>query len=169
MVPNIFRYATKELSQDAFICWLVACAREADGELRKCGLAFVEALMRSGEGRVTDARSGAEESYCGEEHEIADVRGPWPQRGRMDVYFQAKVDESVVSFVLEGKTGTEMHGGQLERYRKVVGEDTEEEGLIKAVYFKTGYVFDDEREQAECAGYSVFDAEDVVALCPRST
>ena len=39
---------TKELSQDALICWLVACAKEADGELRECGLAFVEALMRSG-------------------------------------------------------------------------------------------------------------------------
>ena len=163
-VPNIFRYATKELSQDAFICWLVACAREADGELRKCGLAFVEALMRSGGGRVIDARSGAEKEYGSEEHEIADVRGPWPQRGGIDVYFQAKVEGNVVSFVLEDKTGTEMHGGQLERYRKAVREDTEKEDLIKAVYFKTGYVFDDEREQAESAHYCVFEAEDVVAF-----
>ena len=63
MVPNIFRYATKELSQDALICWLVACAKEADGELRECGLAFVEALMRSGRGRVIDVRTGAEDGY----------------------------------------------------------------------------------------------------------
>lgn len=164
MVPNIFQYATKELSQDAFICWLVACARRADGELRKCGLAFVEALMRSGRGRVTDARSGTEESYRGEEHAIADISDPSLQLGGIDVYFQAKVDGNVVSFLLEDKTGTEMHGGQLERYRKAVREDAEEEDLIKAVYFKTGYVFDDERERAERAGYCVFDAEDVVTF-----
>lgn len=164
MVPNIFRYATKELSQDALICWLVACAKEADAELRECGLAFVEALMRSGNGRVIDARTGAEEGYRGEGHATTVERGPCPQHGGIDVYFQVKVDGNVVSFVVEDKTGTEMHGGQLERYRKAVGEDTEAEDLIKAVYFKTGYVFDDERELAECAGYCVFEAGDVVAF-----
>ena len=39
-----------------------------------------------------------------------------------------------------------------------------EEDLVKAVYFKTGYVFDDEREEAEQAGYCVFGAEDIVAF-----
>ena len=163
MVPNIFQYATKELSQDAFICWLVACGREADGELRKCGIAFVEALMRTGGARVIDARSGAVENYDGEGR-VTSVCNPSRQHGGIDVYFQAKIDGNVVSFVLEDKTGTEMHGGQLERYRKAVRKDTEEEDLIKAVYFKTGYVFDDERERAESAGYCVFDAEDVVAF-----
>ena len=50
MVPNIFKYATKELSQDALICWLVACAKEeTDGRLRECGRKFVRALMQSGD------------------------------------------------------------------------------------------------------------------------
>ena len=44
------------------------------------------------------------------------MRGPCPQHGGIDVYFQAKVDGNVVSFIVEDKTGTEMHGGQLERY-----------------------------------------------------
>ena len=164
MIPNIFSYATKELSQDAFICWLVACAGKADGILRKCGLAFVEALIRSGGGRVIDARSGAEVGYRGAGRVLSVVRGPFAQHGGIDVYFQANVDGNVVSFVVEDKTGTEMHSGQLERYRKAVGDDAEPEDLIKAVYFKTGYVFDDEREQAERAGYCVFDAKDVAAF-----
>ena len=52
--PNIFDYATKELSQDAVICWLIAWAgADSNGspekeELRQCGLAFVKALSRSG-------------------------------------------------------------------------------------------------------------------------
>jgi hypothetical protein len=28
MAPNLFQFATKELSQDAFICWLLAWADE---------------------------------------------------------------------------------------------------------------------------------------------
>lgn len=52
-----------------------------------------------------------------------------------------------------------MHGDQLERYQNVVKHDHIKEDLIKFIYFKTGYVFDDEREQVEKAGYSVFDSE----------
>ena len=49
--PNIFGYATKELSQDAIICWLIAWAGRSkskvleDEELRRCGLRFVNALL----------------------------------------------------------------------------------------------------------------------------
>ena len=45
---NIFDYATKELSQDAFICWLVACASEDGRALQHCGQAFISALMNHG-------------------------------------------------------------------------------------------------------------------------
>ena len=49
--PNLFDYATKELSQDAVICWLIkwadaeATEGPADGGLRQCGRAFVDALF----------------------------------------------------------------------------------------------------------------------------
>ena len=41
--PNLFHYATKELSQDALICWLIEWAGQPlgatkeDEELRRCG------------------------------------------------------------------------------------------------------------------------------------
>ena len=55
LVPSIFKYATKELSQDAVIFWLVACAKEeTDERLRECGRKFVQALMQSGDGAVFD-------------------------------------------------------------------------------------------------------------------
>ena len=44
------------------------------------------------------------------------------------MYFQAELDGKVVSFVVEDKTHTEMHGGQLERYRGVVGEGRDRGG-----------------------------------------
>ena len=49
--PNLFTYATKELSQDALICWLIDWAGQNKGEssedeeLRRCGLRFVSALL----------------------------------------------------------------------------------------------------------------------------
>ena len=165
MVPNIFQYATKELSQDAVICWLVACAKEASGELRECGLSFVKALMCSGDGRVINVRNENQiEDYHGEGRVTAIERGPCPQYRRIDVYFQAEIDGKRVSFVIEDKVHTKMRSGQLEGYRELVEDDSIEEDLVKAVYLKTGHVFDDERERAERAGYAVFDAEDVVAF-----
>ncbi len=49
--PNLFCYATKELSQDAMICWLIAWAgckegaSSEDEKLRRCGRRFVNALL----------------------------------------------------------------------------------------------------------------------------
>lgn len=49
--PNLFNYATKELSQDAVICWLIAWAgiqsarNPADRELRQCGRELLNALF----------------------------------------------------------------------------------------------------------------------------
>jgi hypothetical protein len=34
MKPNIFKYATSELSQDAFICWLLAWAKDENKSLQ---------------------------------------------------------------------------------------------------------------------------------------
>ena len=47
--PNIFDYATKELSQDAMICWLLEWSghrnRSQNGALHDCGVRFARALM----------------------------------------------------------------------------------------------------------------------------
>ena len=164
--PNLFDYATSELSQDAFICWLVACAAEATGDLQECGRAFVRALFRAGasdgiggipvlgpDGKPTTPYDGS----C----DVSDVSSPTPQYHRIDVYFQAKVDGKMVSFIIEDKTHTKYHSGQLARYIKDVSTDDEEEYLIKPIYFKTGYVFSDERDTVEKNNYSVFEAEDM--------
>lgn len=47
--PNLFRYGGGELSQDALICWLVACAGRASGTFgnvasRSCVPSFGQVL-----------------------------------------------------------------------------------------------------------------------------
>ena len=47
--PNIFDYATKELSQDAFFAWLLMCAKDAENmKLKEKGQAFVKLLFGDG-------------------------------------------------------------------------------------------------------------------------
>lgn len=44
--PNLFSYATSELSQDAFVCWLLESAspeyEELDIELHECVAKFIQ-------------------------------------------------------------------------------------------------------------------------------
>ena len=167
MVPNIFNYATKELSQDALICWLVACAKEETNErLRECGRKFVQALMKCGDGAVIDVSNDPQYPvrHAGSYDVGGILDGPEPQYRKIDVYFQAEVDGKRVSFVIEDKKDGEMHGDQLKRYLEIVQRDKREEDLIKPVYFKTGYVFDDEREKAKSNGFSVFENKDMLAF-----
>ena len=161
MAPNIFKYATKELSQDAAICWLVSCAREATGELRECGISFVQTLMRSDNSRVINAKNGKVQSL--DEGSVMVVhKEPSTQYSNIDIYFRVKWDSRLVGVIIEDKIQTEMHSEQLERYLAKIGIDSNEElDFVKAIYLKTGYVFDDERKTAERAGYCVFDAEDI--------
>ena len=168
-IPNIFKYAPSELSQDAVICWLVACAAEATGDLQECGRAFVRALFRAGmsdgiEGVPVLGANGKPTAPYDGRCDVSDVSSPIPQYCRIDVYFQAKVDEKKVYFIIEDKKDSRDYSNKLTRYIKAVSTDDKEKYLIKPVYFKTGYVFDDEREVVECAKYSVFKAEDMASF-----
>ena len=93
--------------------------------------------------------------------DVSDVSLPSPQYEGIDVYFQAKVDGKRVSFIIEDKKDGSVHSDQLARYLEFVIRDEEKKDLIKPVYFKTGYVFSDEREAVEKDKYSVFEAEDM--------
>ena len=155
--PNIFDYATSEFSQDAFLCWLIACAGCDDASLKNLGLDFIRFLY---DPNNTD------------KHEIK-VQGlvktkdpetpyPWKQYGKIDVYFQATVNDKKVSFVIEDKIDTKMHSGQLERYATFVAEDGIEEDEVRLIYFKTGYINPKEKADAEGKNFIVIDLEDCI-------
>ena len=112
--PNLFDYATSELSQDAVICWLVACAAESTGDLQECGLepsfvrSFSSRQCRTGIERCSGAeelmaRTGSRTLYDGP-CDVSDVINiPDVSIDKIDVYFQAKVDGKKVSFIIEDK------------------------------------------------------------------
>lgn len=148
--PNIFNYATKELSQDAAICWLIEWAYHDEPgreRLTKCGQKFIEALFAKHGKKVPE--------NCGKP-EIQ------PQYNYIDVL--SRIGEYVL--LVEDKTGTKDHSDQLERYyKKVLGEVTKEEKVgkenILPIYLKTGNqsLFDRMRIE-NSTPYKVFDRGD---------
>jgi hypothetical protein len=104
MNPNIFRYATSELSQDAFLCYLAAWADpKYSGPMHELGKSFLNQCM-------------AKHSKQFDSIDSVDVK---KQTDSIDVL--VAVNKSRAIFI-EDKTYTSEHSGQLERYKKRVSE-----------------------------------------------
>ena len=143
--PNIFNYATKELSQDAMICWLLECYHSTDKNYKQIGLQFIRFLM--------------DDSTLSYEDVDLEKEGPYRQQDHMDVYTRLRIKEEIIPVMFENKTNTYLHDNQLERYANIIkkwkdSKKTEDLfgkelpiGKTLAVYFKTGYVFGWEKEE----------------------
>ena len=159
--PNLFDYATKELSQDAVICWLLAWAgtewnQSPEHEaLRQCGRALVAALFEKW------ADYGAIE--LGDQVRICIRR----QEKNIDVL--ARVDDRRV-LLIEDKTDTGTHDDQLGRYvTSVLGGKTAFGEVswdnLYPIYLKTGNQSLKDRSQIEDQGYyRVFDRADFLEV-----
>ena len=157
--PNLFDYATKELSQDAVICWLLAWAgagprSNAEEELRGCGRALVDALF-------------AKWQDWGEVELGPEIRTKvLAQEHNIDVL--ARVDGRHV-LLIEDKTDTGAHDDQLAKYRGLLVEGKTAFGLVDEddlypIYCKTGNHSLRDRQHAEENGYRVFDRNDFLAV-----
>ncbi len=117
---NIFKYATSELSQDAFICWLLSYATEdgwyADYQLRKCAVAFMNKILQSkGVRWNADTR----------------ITGIHKQYKNIDVLLEV----GDYKIIIEDKTFTCSHGDQVNRYKKsLLDEGIAEENIICVFY-----------------------------------
>jgi len=156
--PNIFRYATSELSQDAFLCWLLEWGKPTWGEkerknedqaLHRTALHFLQRLFEKG-GKELPASVDS-----------LDVRR---QYKHMDIVITVN-NEYVV--IIEDKTGTADHSNQLQRYldeikTNGVADRAYSVDAIVPIYLKT-------RDQSDYANversdYRVFERHDVLSV-----
>ena len=119
--PNLFNYATSELSQDAFILWLLQWANPEclayDVELHETAQGFVRLLLHN---KGLQIRS----IYCKKQENHIDV-------------FAIINDE--YALIIEDKTNTSEHSHQLERYSEWVKKEKRYENLdLYCIYYKTG-------------------------------
>ncbi len=154
-LPNLFDFATTELSQDAFICWLVSWVNRPESkELHECAKDFIclfYNLEREPQNHIEPSDVGCL------------IIEPKRQFHKIDVFFQVKIKENeLVSFGIEDKTDTTHHSNQLVKYKDKlnnVKEVKESDGLV-LIYFKTGY-FTLKDETASQDGYKLLNLKKI--------
>lgn len=157
MAPNLFHYATSELSQDAMICWLIAWAgqdgTDGDQELRRCARRFVEALLNhKRDGRV----------HLGD-IVTTDIRR---QDNKIDVL--AQINGQYI-LLIEDKTETGPHGDQLPKgYQAVVSRETGfknvNEEYVRPIFFKRGNQSLADDQEVEHCGYKTLGRSDLLRI-----
>ena len=144
--PNLFDYATSELSQDAFLTWLILWAdkdfQEIDSSLNACAVSFVQALLEK------------DNSFAIENIETG--------RQWNDIDIWALVNNKYF-IVIEDKKGTKEHSGQLNRYSEITRKHYEKSDIeIKLVYFKMEE--QGKYRNIEDAGFSVFQRSKMLSI-----
>jgi hypothetical protein len=103
--PNIFHYATKELTQDAIICWLLECLSSSDSSVRETGKEFLRQFVFKNKISINEA----ELIECSKQYH------------KMDVYARVLINKKdIYPIIFENKTNSFLHGNQLERYCNTV-------------------------------------------------
>ena len=145
---NLFTYATSELSQDAFLCWLFSYAMEdADNEptLKECAIDFIRQF-------IPDLRNG---------DKIWISEPPRKQYRSIDILLTVNDKYKVI---IEDKTYTSEHDNQLKRYMDDVRIDFCNYIPI-GVYFKTG--FQSDWSNVEKSNYLPFGREQILSTIEK--
>lgn len=123
MRPNLFKYATSELSQDAMIRWLLEWAKPAykdiDTKMHNVGIEFLDSLFKKFDS--IQKPENYKELFIERQYKNIDV---------------LCVVNNEFSIIIEDKTNTKDHSNQLKRYLGVVQEDFPKTKVLP-LYFKT--------------------------------
>ena len=136
---NIFNFATSELSQDAFICWLCNWVNfddndlsEDEKKLKVLATEFIEKMI--GE-KLEDRKVNIKRQY-----QKIDVL--LEIQNKTEFITKGNNINPIVDMyvIIEDKVGTGLHSNQIERYRELISEKNEKDNgsraKIKVVYYK---------------------------------
>lgn len=143
--PNIFSFATSELSQDAILAWILSWAnpsmREQDPSLNDIAVTLLQRML------------GVDSSFT--IHSV-NVGCQWQ---KIDIWAEVNDD---IFLIIEDKTDTSVHDNQLERYREIANEHYKGERRVLGVYVKTGNEPKNIIDQVKKTGYEVLERIDVL-------
>ncbi|MFS0821439.1 PD-(D/E)XK nuclease family protein [Bacillus sp. 1P02SD] len=130
--PNIFKFATKELTQDAFIVWSLSWINQpGDFPEKRYGLDLLHTMLKLHDIHVPN--------------NLIDSIEVIRQYKNIDILIRFSVGRKKYQIIIEDKTNTAMHSGQLEKYFNLLkNENNKDDVEILGVYYKTGYIFDNE-------------------------
>ena len=164
-MKNLFDYATKELSQDAFLRWLFEnynCENESVKKaFRKLFDSFTDGKFKSKE--ITDLETVAQ----------------WKN---IDISIWFKVDGDEHLLVIEDKTGSEIHNDQLKKYSLEIKKHSdfwkneehqktkrseryiENDQNIFKIFYKTNIIDQWENDNAKSCGWKIYDIYSIYEL-----
>ncbi len=146
-MKNLFDYATKELSQDAFLRWLFESYEDKD--IKPC----VHKLLSE---------------FCGigEDAEIKRIT-THAQVQNLDIEILVDVGNEKHALYIEDKTFSEAHN-QLNRYNEIIKSRTAEIKIkkenVKKIFYKTYWITKKDKEEAYAAGWTTYNIDDINAL-----
>ncbi|MFT3674864.1 MAG: hypothetical protein QM781_03100 [Chitinophagaceae bacterium] len=157
MKPNLFDIGTRELIQDAFICWLINWAnpenRQHDEALHNCAIDFVRRLIQTNNYEVPSKLLSV--SAC-------------RQYSHIDVLAKVSTAEKDFLLVIEDKVNAFEGDGQLNAYRQTGESLCAENGShLVCCYIKTGNESKRTIGNVSKAGFYPFLLEDFLTLFDR--
>ena len=148
MKPNLFSIATKELSQDAFVTWLLQWADDSylleNKELCNAGKEFIKKLISL--------------KFSSENIAIKKVKAE-RQWANIDIW--AEINGEYI-LIIEDKVNTTEHDNQLERYKTTVEEYYGKDIKTVFIYLKTGLECFDNIQKIKDKGWSYFSRKDFI-------
>ncbi|ETY71918.1 PD-(D/E)XK nuclease family protein [Bifidobacterium moukalabense] len=130
---NLFDYATSELSQDAFICWICAQFDSNDATVRTASQNLLHAFLG------------------GNDNDPVGVKEIYRQKENIDVLLLLQYKGQEFPIVVEDKTSSRYHNDQLDRYRTSAASIYDRgKNDIRVVYFKTETVYEEQDIRNKC-------------------
>ena len=143
--PNIFDFATSELSQDAIFAWLIQWAdnkyKVLDAEIHYIAIDFLRLLLGNNTFEINSVEVGR-------------------QWNNIDVWVKINADSFLI---IEDKTETSIHDNQLERYKTIVEEEFKgKRSKLFFAYVKTGNEPLNVLKNIENKGYHTVSRSDII-------
>jgi len=149
--PNIFRIATKELSQDGFFTWLLQWADKDNAvhnhQLNDTAKDFVRFLIQ-------------------QQHETSalEIRKVDAARQWKNIDIWAEVNDEYF-IVIEDKTNSAQHSEQLERYKNIAIEEYKGKNFKHVfIYLKTGNESLETLKNVSEKGYAIIDRKGILCV-----
>ena len=143
-IPNLYEFATKELSQDATIAYILAWAdptyRESHPHLHALGIELLRSLLRTQEVDLP----------------MIETLHIKTQVDQIDILVRINADKNAnrIILIIEDKISTTEHSNQIERYKETVKKKySGSYDHLVAVYLKTGNVSKEELPPKDKCGH----------------
>lgn len=169
MKPNIFDYAPKELSQDAFIIWLIlyfncdvkladekaSYLSDDDFALKKCSEEFISLLLSKGINKPFKIK-------------IVEADKQWES---IDIWVTVEIESGEkYLIIIEDKTSSSYHSDQLNRYKEIGRKWCKENNYYEdpiCIYLKTGNESRQSLRYVTENGYSILGRTEIVEFLKK--